>query len=171
MSQLKQIIEEAFKNKDEINFNTKGKIRESVEETLNQLDVGNIRVCEKINNDWVVNQWIKKAILLSFRLNDNEITELLFPLNHEQTETQALVERAFLQVLDGSCRTPIGSISKIDGEKIIFSGQVLKPDGTEIISGYWEGLVGNPKDLGKMAGNEIKEKIDDSFFKQENFSH
>ena len=47
----------------------------------------------------------------------------------------------------------------------------LKPDGTEIISGYWEGLVGNPKDLGKMAGNEIKEKIDDSFFKQENFSH
>ena len=105
------------------------------------------------------------------RLNDNEITELLFPLNHEQTETQALVERAFLQVLDGSCRTPIGSISKIDGEKIIFSGQVLKPDGTEIISGHWEGLVGNPKDLGKMAGNEIKEKIDDSFFKQENFSH
>ena len=105
------------------------------------------------------------------RLNDNEITELLLPLNHEQTKTQALVERAFLQVLDGSCRTPIGSISIIDGKKIIFSGQVLKPDGTEIISGNWEGLVGNPKDLGKMAGNEIKEKIDDSFFKQENFSH
>ena len=61
--------------------------------------------------------------------------------------------------------------SKIDSEKIVFSGQVLKPDGTEIISGHWEGLVGNPKDLGKMAGNEIKEKIDDSFFKQENFSH
>ena len=69
MSELKQIIEEAFESRDEINFNTKGKIRESVEETLNQLDVGNIRVCEKINNDWVVNQWIKKAILLSFRVN------------------------------------------------------------------------------------------------------
>ena len=105
------------------------------------------------------------------RLNDNEITDLLFPLNHEETKTQALAERAFLQVLDGSCRTPIGAISKIHGEKIVFSGQVLKPDGTEIISGSWEGLVGNPKDLGKMAGNEIKEKIDDSFFKQENFSH
>ena len=75
MSELKQIIEEAFENRDEINFNTKGKIRESVEETLNQLDVGNIRVCEKINNDWVVNQWIKKAILLSFRLNDNQIVK------------------------------------------------------------------------------------------------
>ena len=75
MSELKQIIEEAFENRNEINFNTKGKIRESVEETLNQLDVGNIRVCEKINNDWVVNQWIKKAILLSFRLNDNQIVK------------------------------------------------------------------------------------------------
>ena len=75
MSELKQIIEEAFENRNEINFNTKGKIRESVEETLNQLDVGNIRVCEKIDNDWVVNQWIKKAILLSFRLNDNQIVK------------------------------------------------------------------------------------------------
>ena len=75
MSELKQIIEEAFENRNEINFNTKGKIRESVEETLNQLDVGKIRVCEKINNDWVVNQWIKKAILLSFRLNDNQIVK------------------------------------------------------------------------------------------------
>ena len=108
----------------------------------------------------------EKKINLNYRQRS-----IFFPLNHEQTKTQALVERAFLQVLDGSCRTPIGAISKIDGEKIVFSGQVLKPDGTEIISGSWEGLVGNPKDLGKMAGNEIKEKIDDSFFKQENFSH
>ena len=34
---------------------------------------GKLRVCEKINNEWIVNQWTKKAILLSFRLNDNEI--------------------------------------------------------------------------------------------------
>ena len=49
MSELKQIIEEAFESRDEINFNTKGKIRESVEETLNQLDVGNIRVLSLIH--------------------------------------------------------------------------------------------------------------------------
>ena len=63
------------------------------------------------------------------------------------------------------------SYSKNRRRKNRLFGQVLKPDGTEIISGHWEGLVGNPKDLGKMAGNEIKEKIDDSFLKQENFSH
>jgi len=75
MSELKKIIEDAFENKDQINFEIQGKIRKSVDETLNQLDMGKIRVCEKNDNEWVVNQWIKKAILLSFRLNDNEIIQ------------------------------------------------------------------------------------------------
>ena len=73
MSELKKIIEEAFENRDQINTQTKGEVRDSVDETLNQLDAGLIRVCEKNDTNWIVNQWIKKAILLSFRLNDNEI--------------------------------------------------------------------------------------------------
>tara|TARA_B110000196_G_C21024549_1_gene604491 strand:- start:70 stop:900 length:831 start_codon:yes stop_codon:yes gene_type:complete len=73
MSDLKNIIENAFENKDQINFNTKGDIRNSVNEILNQLDMGKIRVCEKNQDEWKVNQWIKKAILLSFRLNENEV--------------------------------------------------------------------------------------------------
>ena len=73
MSELKKIIEDAFENRDQINTQTKGEVRDSVDETLNQLDAGLIRVCEKNNTNWIVNQWIKKAILLSFRLNDNEI--------------------------------------------------------------------------------------------------
>ena len=72
MSELKKIIEEAFENRDQINTQTKGEVRDSVDETLNQLDAGLIRVCEKNDTNWIVNQWIKKAILLSFRLNDNE---------------------------------------------------------------------------------------------------
>ncbi len=73
MSELKNIIENAFEIRDEININTSGEIRESVDKTLNQLDMGHIRVCEKNGEEWTVNQWIKKAILLSFRLNDNEV--------------------------------------------------------------------------------------------------
>ena len=105
------------------------------------------------------------------RLSDTDITDLISPLNHNETMLQVLTERSFLKVLDGSCRTPIGSISKIDGKKIYLSGQVLRPDGSEIISGNWEGTVDNPIDLGTMAGNEIKEKIDDSFFKKEDLSY
>jgi 2,3,4,5-tetrahydropyridine-2-carboxylate N-succinyltransferase len=73
MSNLEKIINDAFEDRDNINVNTAGDIRNAVDETLNKLDSGSLRVCEKINNEWQVNQWIKKAILLSFRLNDNEI--------------------------------------------------------------------------------------------------
>ncbi len=73
MSDLEKIINDAFEDKDNINVNTSGNIRNAVDETLNKLDSGSLRVCEKINNEWQVNQWIKKAILLSFRLYDNEI--------------------------------------------------------------------------------------------------
>jgi len=73
MSELNKIIEDAFENRDKINSQTTGEIRNCVNETLNQLDMGKIRVCEKNGDEWKVNQWIKKAILLSFRLNDNEI--------------------------------------------------------------------------------------------------
>ena len=73
MSDLERIINDAFEERDNINVNTAGDIRNAVDETLNKLDSGSLRVCEKNNNEWQVNQWIKKAILLSFRLNDNEI--------------------------------------------------------------------------------------------------
>ena len=73
MSSLEEIINIAFENRDDVTASTKGEIRDSVNNTLDDLDKGKIRVCEKVNNEWIVNQWIKKAILLSFRLNDNEI--------------------------------------------------------------------------------------------------
>lgn len=73
MSELEQIINEAFEKKEGVSLDTKGPLRDAVNLTLNQLDNGTLRVCEKINNEWKVNQWTKKAILLSFRLNDNEV--------------------------------------------------------------------------------------------------
>jgi len=73
MRDLEKIINDAFDNKDKISLNTTGLIRDAVNLTLDKLDNGTLRVCEKINNEWKVNQWAKKAILLSFRLNDNEI--------------------------------------------------------------------------------------------------
>ena len=75
MSDLESIINSAFDDRENINVNTSGEIRDAVDNTLNQLDSGTIRVCEKINDEWIVNQWIKKAILLSFRLNDNDIVK------------------------------------------------------------------------------------------------
>ncbi len=68
--QLQQIIEKAWDDRDAISFATTGEIRDAVNEALNALDSGARRVAEKGADGWVVNQWLKKAVLLSFRLND-----------------------------------------------------------------------------------------------------
>lgn len=72
---LAQIIDNAFEKRAEINFSTKGEVRDAVNEIMASLDAGKIRVCEKVGEVWQVNQWIKKAILLSFRLNDNFVSK------------------------------------------------------------------------------------------------
>ena len=71
VSKLENIINDAWENRDTISTDTKGEVRKSVEEALNGLDSGLFRVAEPIgNHQWKVNQWLKKAVLLSFRLND-----------------------------------------------------------------------------------------------------
>ena len=73
MSNLQSVIEAAFDDRDTININTQGEIREAVQEALNMLDSGKARVAEPgADGNWTVNQWLKKAVLLSFRLNDME---------------------------------------------------------------------------------------------------
>jgi 2,3,4,5-tetrahydropyridine-2-carboxylate N-succinyltransferase len=68
--QLQTTIDAAFEARDSINSGTKGEVREAVEAALGLLDSGKARVAEKRDGAWVVNQWLKKAVLLSFRLND-----------------------------------------------------------------------------------------------------
>jgi len=73
MNELEKIINQGFDKKELISIDTSGTIRDAVNETLDMLDKGKLRICEKHNGKWLVNQWVKKAILLSFKLNDNEI--------------------------------------------------------------------------------------------------
>ncbi|RYG94474.1 MAG: 2,3,4,5-tetrahydropyridine-2,6-dicarboxylate N-succinyltransferase, partial [Alphaproteobacteria bacterium] len=71
---LAQTIDAAWEARAEINANTQGAVREAVEEALNLLDSGKVRVAERqAPTQWTVNQWLKKAVLLSFRLNDNRM--------------------------------------------------------------------------------------------------
>jgi 2,3,4,5-tetrahydropyridine-2-carboxylate N-succinyltransferase len=69
-SSLQSTIESAWEMRDGINTQTKGPVRDAVTEALNKLDKGEARVAERKNGTWVVHQWLKKAVLLSFRLND-----------------------------------------------------------------------------------------------------
>src|SRR5262245_18270969 len=68
---LARTIDDAFEKRNDIGPATKGPVREAVEAALDLLDRGSTRVAERgANGDWRVNQWLKKAVLLSFRLND-----------------------------------------------------------------------------------------------------
>jgi 2,3,4,5-tetrahydropyridine-2-carboxylate N-succinyltransferase len=67
---LEAAIETAWEARDGISPATKGETRDAIEATLSALDSGKLRVAEKRGNDWHVNQWAKKAVLLSFRLTD-----------------------------------------------------------------------------------------------------
>ena len=80
MTDLQTVIEQAWENRAAVNPQTAGEVRDAVETALDSLDSGKARVAEKIPgasgpNSWKVNQWLKKAVILSFRLNDNAIVE------------------------------------------------------------------------------------------------
>ncbi len=67
---LQKSVEAAWEARESVNLSTKGAVREAVETALQMLDKGEARVAEKVGDEWVVHQWLKKAVLLSFRLND-----------------------------------------------------------------------------------------------------
>lgn len=76
MQQLQAIIEQAFEDRAAITPSTvTPAVRQAVTETITLLDSGKLRVAEKISGVWVTHQWLKKAVLLSFRIHDNQVIE------------------------------------------------------------------------------------------------
>jgi 2,3,4,5-tetrahydropyridine-2-carboxylate N-succinyltransferase len=71
LAHLQPTIENAWENRDKVNAGTTGDLRAAVDAVLAALDAGRARVAEKGPAGWTVNQWLKKAVLLSFRLNDS----------------------------------------------------------------------------------------------------
>ena len=76
MHALQSIIDDAFENRASLSpTSAPAEIRDAVEQVIAGLDAGTLRVAEKKDGQWVVNQWIKKAVLISFRLRDNEVVQ------------------------------------------------------------------------------------------------
>jgi 2,3,4,5-tetrahydropyridine-2,6-dicarboxylate N-succinyltransferase len=73
IAQLKSVVESAFDQRDSISASTGGEVRKAVDSALELLDSGEVRVAEPRDGNWVVNEWLKKAVLLSFRLNDMSV--------------------------------------------------------------------------------------------------
>jgi hydroxymethylbilane synthase len=104
------------------------------------------------------------AITIEARADDARTRALLAKIDHADTSVALVAERAFLAVLDGSCRTPIAGHAVLDGDAISFRGMILRPDGSEA---YETSRAGNRSDaaaLGGDAGAELKRRARSDFF-------
>ena len=106
------------------------------------------------------------AIGITCLIDDENANTRLAALNHEQTVVRVAAERAFLAVLDGSCRTPIAAHAWYDSEETLrFHGLVAKPDGSEVHDVTRQGPANRiaADSMGRDAGHELKSKIGPDF--------
>lgn len=96
------------------------------------------------------------AIGIQCRTNDDKANKYLAGLNHEITKIAVDCERAFLEELDGNCRTPIAGQAKVIDGKLHFRGLISKPDGTDMIRVSRIGEIGESVAIGRDAAAEIK---------------
>src|SRR5260221_1975037 len=76
---IKTLIESGWENRAGVSPSTGGELKPAVEAVLAELDAGRLRVAQKIGGEWVTHQWLKKAVLLSFRLWDNRLMRAATP--------------------------------------------------------------------------------------------
>jgi hydroxymethylbilane synthase len=104
------------------------------------------------------------AIGVETRADDAKKRELLQPINHTDTATALVCERAFLAALDGSCRTPIAGHAIVTKGRVNFRGMIVKPDGSEAFETTRSGPVNDAERLGADAGQELKGKAGPDYF-------
>src|SRR5947209_4463431 len=76
MRELQQLIETSFETRTQLTAqNAPASLKDAIKQVIELLDQGKLRVAEKINNQWHTHQWIKKAVLLYFRLHDNQVMD------------------------------------------------------------------------------------------------
>jgi hydroxymethylbilane synthase len=104
------------------------------------------------------------AIAIETRDDDRRTRDFLLPINHAATASALAAERAFLAVLDGSCRTPIAGHATITGTGLRFRGMILKPDGSEAFETTRTGSADAAERIGAAAGRELRVRGGADFF-------
>ena len=104
------------------------------------------------------------AVGITCRADDDRVLEWLSQVNHTETQIRVTAERALLAALDGSCRTPIGGLAEIDGDKICLRGLVAREDGSEMFETERNGDISDAKAMGDDAGRELRSRAGDDLF-------
>ena len=104
------------------------------------------------------------AIGIEIRGGDPEMAEKVRAIHDETTGYALVCERAFLDALDGSCRTPIAAHARIDADRIHFFGMILTPDGAQWHDVTAEGSVADAEAIGRDAGERVRGQAGERFF-------
>ena len=104
------------------------------------------------------------AIGIERRLEDHSTAVLLEPLHDTKTGQRVAAERAFLATLDGSCETPIAALAVIEGSELLLRGEVLRPDGSEKLSGHRRGPILDGAAMGEDLAKELLSQAGPEFF-------
>jgi len=105
------------------------------------------------------------AIGIEIRSDDSRTAGLIKPLDHAATSIAVHAERALLGTLDGSCRTAIGALSRIEGSTLHLKGEILSPDGSMVIDAEHAGPTSAPERVGHELGQILRDKAGSDFFK------
>ncbi len=105
------------------------------------------------------------AIGLEVRAADDAVKELLAPLNDVDSALRVGAERACLEVLDGSCRTPIAAFAELNGGRLRLRGLVAAPDGSQVFRAEAESAPDEAEGLGRALGQELRIEAGEAFFK------
>ncbi|MEO5347427.1 MAG: hydroxymethylbilane synthase [Magnetococcus sp. YQC-9] len=95
------------------------------------------------------------AVGIECRLGDAVTLRLLEPLNHPETRTAVLAERAFLHELEGGCQVPIAGFARLEGGRLVMAGRVGSLDGRELITRERAGVPEDPEGLGRALAQEL----------------
>tara|TARA_R110002033_G_scaffold38491_2_gene77900 strand:- start:16511 stop:17449 length:939 start_codon:yes stop_codon:yes gene_type:complete len=104
------------------------------------------------------------AIGIERRADDAATAQLLKAIHHTPTGQRLAAERAFLATLDGSCETPIAGLAVLDGDTLSLRGEVLRPDGSEVIKGTRTGPIAAGADMGRDLAQELLASAGPDFF-------
>lgn len=104
------------------------------------------------------------AIGITCRSDDTETLALLAALDDAAASTTVTCERAMLDALDGSCRTPIAGLATLDGDEIRLRGMIFRPDGSEVLTTERTGPAAEAVALGRDAGEELRSRAGPGFF-------
>jgi len=105
------------------------------------------------------------AIGIERRTDDARIEEMLSSIHDLPTGQRLAAERGFLFTLDGSCETPIAGLATLDGSELTLHGEILRPDGTEALSGVLSGAIADGVEVGRTLAQSLLSRAGPDFFK------